>query len=236
MKTCKICKTHKPLTDFHKDKKSSDGHFSYCKVCGKEKSRAKYLANKDSIIAKQKAYQAANQDKIKARVEARKDKIREYQKQYKIKNREKLLKYKAENREHIAKYNKEYKARNRDSINRQVRVRVSIDPQYKISINVRKRLGEFFRFTKKPTTTNELLGCSWSDLMAHLSSKFYNHPETNEAMSFDNYGKKWHIDHIKPLSKFNLLDESELRQAAHYTNLQPMWAEENLRKNNKYEE
>jgi hypothetical protein len=52
-------------------------------------------------------------------------------------------------------------------------------------------------------------------------------------MSWENYGK-WHIDHIKPLSLFDLEDPEQLKQACHYTNLQPLWAEENIRKGNRY--
>jgi hypothetical protein len=53
-------------------------------------------------------------------------------------------------------------------------------------------------------------------------------------MSWENYGLKgWHIDHIKPLEKFNLLDLEQLKRACHYTNLQPLWAEDNLSKGSK---
>ncbi|KKL15741.1 hypothetical protein LCGC14_2502560 [marine sediment metagenome] len=50
-------------------------------------------------------------------------------------------------------------------------------------------------------------------------------------MSWENYGfYGWHIDHIKPLCLFNLSDEKQFNKACHYTNLQPLWAEENLKK------
>jgi hypothetical protein len=51
-------------------------------------------------------------------------------------------------------------------------------------------------------------------------------------MSWGNYGQ-WHIDHIIPLSSFNLLEEQQFKIACHYTNLQPLWAKENLSKGNK---
>jgi len=70
------------------------------------------------------------------------------------------------------------------------------------------------------------LGCSISGLKLHLESKF------QPDMTWDNYGE-WHIDHIKPLSKFDLTDRDQLLEACHYTNLQPLWAEENLKKGNR---
>ena len=52
-------------------------------------------------------------------------------------------------------------------------------------------------------------------------------------MSWNNYGK-WHLDHIKPLSSFNLQNIDELKQACHYSNLQPLWAEDNFKKGSSY--
>lgn len=52
-------------------------------------------------------------------------------------------------------------------------------------------------------------------------------------MTRENYGE-WHIDHIKPISKFDLNDENEQKKCFHYTNLQPLWASENIKKSDKY--
>ena len=70
------------------------------------------------------------------------------------------------------------------------------------------------------------LGCTLMELMDHLESKF------QDGMNWENYGE-WHIDHIKPLSMFDLTNEEDFKIAVHYTNLQPLWAIDNLKKSNK---
>jgi len=59
--------------------------------------------------------------------------------------------------------------------------------------------------------------------------KQYLEERFQSDMTWNNYGE-WEIDHIKPLSSFDLTDRDQLLQACHYTNLQPLWAEENARK------
>ncbi len=53
-------------------------------------------------------------------------------------------------------------------------------------------------------------------------------------MTWDNYGE-WHIDHIKPCALFDFTKEEQQRECFHYTNLQPLWAKDNMRKSDKYE-
>jgi HNH endonuclease. len=55
-------------------------------------------------------------------------------------------------------------------------------------------------------------------------------------MSWDNYGRDgWHIDHIRPCASFDLTDPEQQRQCFHYTNLQPLWAADNIRKGAKWQ-
>ena len=71
-----------------------------------------------------------------------------------------------------------------------------------------------------------MLGIDLAGFQAHMESKF------QEGMNWDNYGQ-WHVDHIKPLSLSTT--EQEVIELNHYTNLQPLWAVDNLKKSNKYE-
>lgn len=97
------------------------------------------------------------------------------------------------------------------------------DPSYRIARNLRTRLWHFVKGKSKNGSAVRDLGCSIADLMLHLSSQF------KSGMTWENYGE-WEIDHIQPLSKFDLTDRNQLLVACHFTNLQPLWEAENLRK------
>jgi len=98
---------------------------------------------------------------------------------------------------------------------------------------MRSRIGNMLRYIglkRYKSLYSELLGCSKEDFKLYLSSKF------TDGMSWDNYGRTgWHIDHITPLSSFDLTNEDELAAACHYTNMQPLWARDNIIKGNKIE-
>ena len=80
----------------------------------------------------------------------------------------------------------------------------------------------------KIAKTETLLGCTVAEARAHLESQFLL------GMSWDNHGE-WHIDHIKPCASFDLTDFEQQKRCMHYTNLQPLWAEDNLRKGARYQ-
>lgn len=81
---------------------------------------------------------------------------------------------------------------------------------------------------KQVAHTEELLGCTIEELKIYLESKF------QEGMTWENHTHDgWHIDHIIPISKFDLTDEVQMKKACHYTNLQPLWAGDNLKKHAK---
>jgi hypothetical protein len=117
------------------------------------------------------------------------------------------------------------------NINRRQRQRhrEATDIQYKLKRRLRARLHKVIKSNVKTGSAVGLLGCPVDSLKTHLEASFYPHPVTGAAMTWDNYGA-WHIDHIKPLANFDLTDHADLVVACHYTNLQPLWAEDNLSK------
>lgn len=89
--------------------------------------------------------------------------------------------------------------------------------------NALKRIGKVER-PRIRHRTEAMIGCTIEQLCRHLEAKF------KRGMTWDNHGDGWHIDHIIPMAMFDLTDESQLLAASHYTNMQPMWAAENLAK------
>jgi hypothetical protein len=121
-----------------------------------------------------------------------------------------------------------YVQRQKTQSNQRYKIRYQTDPQFKMAVVVRKRviLALKARGASKSKSLRELIGCSIQELKQHLESKF------REGMSWENHGE-WHVDHIRPCADFDLTNPEEQKNCFHFSNLQPLWAEENLRKSNK---
>lgn len=101
-------------------------------------------------------------------------------------------------------------------------------PTARIAANVRSKISAIVAGRYKRSASLIYIGCSFEELKIHIESQF-----TSE-MNWDNYGMYgWHIDHIIPLSNFDLSVESNLYAAWHHSNLRPLWCIDNLRKGKK---
>jgi len=103
--------------------------------------------------------------------------------------------------------------------------RLATDPQYRLARGLRRQLSDALkrRGARKFGRTFELVGCSPAELRAYLEARFL------PGMTWENR-RAWHIDHILPLASFDLTRPKEQRRAFHFTNLQPLWGRDNLRK------
>lgn len=158
--------------------------------------------------------------------------------------KKRIQEWRAENlatiKEKVAKYNslpksrelkkirdKRYreKPKSKDLCNKHRKLKRLKNPEFALSLKVRTRI--WYALKRKRVTkrekTSELVGCSFLFLKKHLEAQF------REGMSWDK-PNSFHIDHIKPLSSFDLTDPEQLKAACHWSNLQPLYPEENLRK------
>jgi len=177
----------------------------------------------------EKKYALLNKEKIKKRqkewrlktIDIRKKQAKEYQ----LKNKEKIKKYLKEwskRPEVVKRRNKRFKERRKT------------DPYFRMKLSLRGRLMSFvYRGrAKKMVSTNKLIGCDWNFFKTYIEKQFYDNPQNNKPMTWQNYGK-WHIDHIKPMTSFNLLNLKDQYECCNFKNLQPLWAYENRKKSNK---
>lgn len=163
-------------------------------------------------------------------------KIREYQKQWCKDNPDKVARYNSdwrkENPDYMPAYYEEHKEEYVANAKERTKARKATDPAYKMLITLRKRLSGCLKQAKanKVTNTLDLLGCSMAYFMKFMEKKF------QPGMTWKNHGfgkDKWHVEHREPCDSFNMLDEMDQRWCFHYSNLQPMWQPENLRKSKK---
>ena len=151
---------------------------------------------------------------------------KELSKKYYENNREKELQRTKKRYQNNKEYFIEYRQSNKERRNEYERQRRKTDPLYRMLVNLRSRTSRAFKDKgySKDTKTQEMLGVDWEVCKAHIERQF------TKGMSWDNYGE-WHIDHIIPLASAKTPER--LKKLCHYSNLQPLWAEDNLEKKDK---
>jgi len=244
-KVCSKCKEEKEVCEFNKHSVSKDGYKSQCKNCVKQWR----IMNKENIYEYLKKWRQSNPEKVKELEKKRrnteqlsnyqktyyknnKNKLNDYYKKWKENNSEKVKetykKWKENNSEKVKDYLKNWAINNKEKNNEKTKLRKKDNIVYLISCRIRKRTSEYIKKNNisKKNKTFDIVGCSPQSLKEHLEKQFV------DGMTWDNYGLYgWHIDHKIPLSSAKT--EEELYKLCHYTNLQPLWAEDNLKKSNK---
>jgi hypothetical protein len=223
MKLCKKCLKLLPLESFNKQSSNSLNFRHQCKACFKQQKAEYYLLNKEKIYRSVTNYYLSNRDKIVSISNAnyhnnpQKDSLNLKKRIYYSKNKEKIKLKKNMWKINNKNYEKER----------------LLDPVFKVKKYLRNRIKQAIKNNQKSGSAVSDLGCSINKLKFHLQLKFHRNPRgKHEYMTWDNYGE-WHIDHKRPLSKFVLSNKEDFLRACHYTNLQPMWALDNIKKGNK---
>ena len=203
---------------YKKDKEWRENNKEKCSAISKrtwKKHREKYL--------KTKKEKYDNDPKSKQKASQR-------GKKHYLENKEKILQRTRERyqekKQEILSYAKKWRAKNKDRVREYHRDLMKNSPQRKIGSLLRSRIHRVVanQNTIRKGSFKELTGVnSVQELKNHLEKQF------KKGMTWDNQGE-WHIDHIIPCASFDLTKESEQKKCFHYTNLQPLWAVENLSK------
>lgn len=209
-KKCSKCGVVKEICEFHKHPTSKLGVRGVCKMCR--------LLEKE----KNKLYREKNKEKIKIKnnlwLENNPNYMKEYQQKYNIENREK-----------INQKLKKWRYKNSEDLLPKLRIlkkeKYDNDLNFKLKHLLRARINKIVKYNRNRSSI-EILGCNIDDFKKYIENNFKN------GMTWDNYGYYgWHIDHIIPLS--SATSDEDLIKLCHFTNLQPLWASDNLKKSNK---
>jgi len=214
-KICTKCNVEKLSIEFHNNKSGKYGLTTRCKDCNKEKAKEYYQDNKEKKNEYDKKYRENNKEYRKKYYQDNKERTKEVDKKYRENNKEKKKEYYQNNKEKIIENNKEY-----------IKKRRLKDPLFKLKGDLRSLIGTSIRRKgyKKNSNTFNILGCEYSFFIKYMKEQF------KDGMTWENHGE-WHIDHIIPM--YAAQTEEEALVLNHYTNFQPLWAEENLYKSNK---
>lgn len=228
-KRCFTCKKIKLLELFNFDIRSKDKKSYQCSKCAVIKfTKSNYRKSEKRLETREK-WNNDNKDHLKEYRKINRSKIQEktnkrYQEDEKFRN--KII---AESKKYRSDPKNKPKIRaTQKRLNAEYKIN---DPSYRILGNLRRKMLLALEGKRKADFSLKLIGCTRENLMTHLESQF------KEGMNWDNYGlwkngepMTWHIDHIIPCATFDFTKEEDQRKCFHYTNLQPLWANENLSK------
>jgi hypothetical protein len=212
----------------------------------KEKDKRYYLEHPDKIKEQNKQYYLEHADKMKEQNKQyyleHADKMKEQNKQYRLEHADKIKEkdkqYRLEHADKIKEKFKQYRLEHADKIKEKDKRYIADikenNPLRYLAILQRTQIWRCMKLTTegKKGHSIEYLGCSYEDFHKHIETKInnWNTDYPDNTMNFKNI----HIDHIKPISKFNFTDENDVLDCCNYTNLQPLLVADNLSKNNRW--
>jgi hypothetical protein len=186
-----------------------------CLQCDREAKAAERLRDPERVRANERRTAAKHRRK-KAEIVA----------QWRKRNPDRVKHYAVEHRRRY-RTDPVFRAQRQATYNRHAQIQRDLRTNRAISAKLRNRIycALTIAGTKRAAASFDLIGCTVAELRQHLEGQF------TDGMSWDNYGKHgWHVDHIRPCASFDLTDPEQQRQCFHYSNLQPLWASDNISK------
>jgi hypothetical protein len=210
MKICQTCKKEVSKSLFSKQSSSKDGLQAKCKPCTNEYMKQRLISKGEEINSKRK--ERYNENLEKYRLQAKESYFRHREKRIKA-----VSEYVEKNKDKRREYMRNYKSS---------RLRDDSLFNLKFLVSSLIRVGLLNRGYGKRTRTATILGCTWEEFHLHIERQF------QKGMTWKNRNL-WHIDHIIPLATATC--EDDIIRLNHFTNLRPLWAEENQRKSARLE-
>jgi len=249
VKTCIKCGKIKSISCFWKGIKNRKGGYSYlevntaCKECSSKKSKKKKESELEKILLFKKGLGRCTKCNIVYSISSFVKSTGQYGVIFTCnmcKNKrtrelrstpEGKLRMKESNKKtDRSKYKdtiRKWMESNRDYLNKQENLRLHNDTAFRIKKYLRRDINTALKKQKIAKTHKflNIIGCTVDELIKHIESRF------TEGMTWENHGQfGWHIDHIIPCASFDLTNEEEQCKCFHYTNLQPLWWIDNLKK------
>lgn len=204
-KRCKKCNQLKPCSEFVKCKTCKNGVRGECNQCFSKRNLKSYYKNREKINERRRLSYTGTTEEIRIRQKNwskdNPDKMKVYQNRKYLKHKDKIIKTSMKWNYH----------------------KLKTDPLFKLRNTLRSRIYNFLKSKglRKKSSTESIIGCSKEFFKEHLQKMFV------DGMSWENHGE-WHIDHIIPLA--NGTNEEEIYKLFHYSNMQPLWGKDNLKK------
>lgn len=224
--------------DSTKDQCNTIGKLPYDK---KRYRREYYLKNKARELENHKKYYSTNKEKClniaKNSYTKNKDVINHKKKQNYLQNKEVISSkhklYHIQNKDKLNQNSKNYRMTHPDKIRQYNKMygktRKMSDINFRIGCNLRSRMNAALKANQKAGSSVRDLGCSIPEFKQYIEKKWL------VGMTWVNWNKcGWHLDHIIPLSSFDLTKRDQFLAACHYTNFQPLWARDNIKKGNRF--
>jgi hypothetical protein len=219
-KECNKCNDVLDLNLFPKSNRLLDGYLNSCKKCMAEYKKNHYQKDKQNYIDRSKIWKSEN-----------KNKVVESGKKYRLKNKEKEYlrgkNWQQSNKEKVVLKSRKWQINNKElfrkSRKKYIDNRLKNDPVFFVSQKIRKTISDSIRRSKftKNSKSGKILGCDWLFFKNHIERQF------KDGMNWNNI----HLDHIIPISSAKT--EFEILKLNHYTNFQPLFPIDNIRKSNK---
>lgn len=193
-----------------------------CSKCKLEKDICEFGIHKKNKDGKRYSCKECENSESRKWKENNKHKVLEYSKTYYIRRLELNKIHSKNNKEKFLESQKKYYNNNKEKVIKRIveyqKNKIKEDNLFKLKKTIQRTIRRYIK--NKKFTTTEIIGCDYDSFKIYFESLF------TEGMCWDKLGSEIHIDHIIPLSSAKT--EDELYKLNHYTNLQPLWAKDNL--------